>query len=160
MEFNETERGVVFGGDDVYPYVKTMWPERIAEATILIIIGVVAFSGNILLCSTICRFRHLRTVSNCLILCLCAADILVSLVNVPMTVAAVLYGSWPTTETLCIVIAFTNMVFFIASVMSLGNISINRYMTVCRTTRAKEIYSARNAFLMSLGKQLTPVVGY
>ncbi|KAK6177128.1 hypothetical protein SNE40_015294 [Patella caerulea] len=43
------------------------------------------------------------------------------------------------------------MVTFVASVMSLGAISINRYYKVCTGQRYKKIYTKRNVFLIILG---------
>ncbi|XP_014663550.1 PREDICTED: alpha-1D adrenergic receptor-like [Priapulus caudatus] len=125
--------------------------ERVVEACILFVVGAVALAGNLLLMLTVCRLRHLRSVSNCLILCLVTADILVAVINVPFGVSAIAAGAWPHGDNVCRAVGFTNMTFFVASVMSLGSISVNRYVCICHPSKAKDIYTPRNAFLVSLG---------
>ena len=124
----------------------------IIEAVIICLIITVAVSGNISLWIIICKSRDLQTVTNMFILGLSAADLLVSAVNMPLTVSAVVANDWPFSESSCTILGFFNMLFLVTSVMSLCNISINRYCMVCRPHKFKDIYTTRNAIFMITGK--------
>ena len=124
----------------------------IIEAIILCLIIVVAVGGNVSLWIIICKSRDLQTVTNMFILGLSAADLLVSAVNVPLTVSAVIADDWPFSESACTVLGFFNMLFLVTSVMSLCNISINRYFMVCRPHKFKNLYTKRNAVFMITGR--------
>lgn len=122
---------------------------RIYEGLFLICICIFAFSGNTLLCTIILRTRSLRNNSNYLILCLSTSDIIVAVVNMPMTIYAIFYGKWPFSTTSCVVLGYINMVSFIASVMSLTAISINRYFRICRSLQFKSMFTFRKTILMA-----------
>ncbi|XP_050413703.1 octopamine receptor Oamb [Patella vulgata] len=123
---------------------------RIIEGLVLSVICVVALVANISLWVVICRTRELKTEANYLILCLSAADVLVSLA-MPITCYTIFRGDWVFSDDVCKLAGFINMVTFVASVMSLGAISINRYYKVCTGQRYKKIYTKRNVFLIILG---------
>lgn len=126
--------------------------ELYIEGVILLIICLVALVGNVSVYLIVIRTKKLRTVTNFFILGLAAADILVSVANMPVTVASLFAGTWPLDHTSCLVFGFINMLTLCSSVLSLCNISINRYVMICRPFRAKIIYTKRNAILMVIGK--------
>lgn len=125
--------------------------ERIIEAAILSVIFVVAVSGNTMLWMVIFRRKSLRTTSNALILCLSSADLLVSLINMPVTIYTILKGVWVFSGALCTFFGFLNMVTFIGSVMSLAAISINRYILIVHPNKFRKAYTKRNTALNILG---------
>ena len=122
------------------------------SATLLCFIIGAAVIGNTSLWIIIWKFRDLRTVTNMFILVLSAVDWLVSVINVPIAVATIIVGDWPFSETACTVVGYFNMLFLVTSVMSLCNISINRYFMICRPYSVRDIYTKRNAVLMIVGE--------
>ncbi|GAB1606083.1 uncharacterized protein LOC115217869, partial [Argonauta hians] len=124
--------------------------EAIGEGIILIIICLFAFFGNTLLCTVILRTRSLRNSSTYLILCLSISDIVVTVVNMPMTIYAIFYGSWPFSKKDCVVLGYINMVSFIASVMSLTAISLNRYFRICRSLHFKSMFTFKKTMIMAV----------
>ena len=124
---------------------------KVTEAFILCVIIIAAVVGNISIWLIIIMTKPLRTTTNMFILGLSAADLLVSIANMPLTVVAVITGSWPLSESSCVVFGFINMLTLVTSVLSLCNISINRYFMVCRPSKFKDIYTRRNALLMITG---------
>ncbi|XP_070560045.1 alpha-1B adrenergic receptor-like [Ptychodera flava] len=133
-------------------------PERIIESLILTVICVVAIFGNVLLWLVVLRSRHLRKASNALVLCLSGADLLVSTVNMPMTIVTIAAGEWIFSDEFCMALGFINMNTFVASVMSLGAISINRYVLIVRPQKYPTIYSKRNTVLIIIGVWLLSVL--
>ena len=126
---------------------------RVIEALILSVIIVAAVVGNISIWIIILTTRALRTTTNMFILGLSAADILVSIVNMPLTVVSIFTYKWPLSDTACVVFGYINMLTLVTSVMSLCNISINRYFMVCRPSKFQDIYTRRNAIFMITGKK-------
>ncbi|XP_077998855.1 alpha-1A adrenergic receptor-like [Glandiceps talaboti] len=127
------------------------YAEKIVEASILTTICLIAIFGNTLLWIVIIRSRHLRTTSNALVLCLSGADVLVSTVNMPVTIVTIINEDWVFSDTLCVCLGFINMVTFITSVMSLGLISINRYVLIVHPQKFKNIYNRRSILFMVQG---------
>lgn len=126
---------------------------KVIVAFVLCVIIVTAVVGNISIWIIILTTRALRTITNMFILGLSAADLLVSIANMPLTVVAIFTGEWPLSDFACVVFGYINMLTLVTSVMSLCNISINRYFMVCRPSKYQDIYTKRNAILMITGKE-------
>ena len=127
--------------------------ERIVEAVTLTIVCLLAFFGNLSLWFIIFNTRNLRETSYYMVLLLSVADIFVSAVSMPITIYTIIEGDWKFSEVTCVVIGFINMTTFIASVMSLGTISLNRYVKICHPHQYHRIYNVRNVILMTAGKE-------
>ncbi|ELT91554.1 hypothetical protein CAPTEDRAFT_34591, partial [Capitella teleta] len=126
--------------------------ERGIEGTLLIVICLVGFVGNVSLWTIILMRRVLRTSSNGLVLCLSGADLMVSTVNVPMTITAVINGRWIFSTSTCRAVGFLTMLTFITSVMSLGMISVNRFLLICHPRRFRDIYTPAKTGAMVAGE--------
>lgn len=127
-------------------------PGHLVAGCVLTVISLGSVLGNVSLWIVICRDRELRTITNVFILGLTTADLFVSVINMPVTIISLFVGEWPWSDGLCRFFGFTNMLTLVTSVMSLCNISINRYVMVCKPIYFKRIYTKRNAALMILSK--------
>ncbi|XP_076472261.1 histamine H1 receptor-like [Babylonia areolata] len=126
--------------------------EKIIEATVLGLISLVSGLSNLSLWVVILGTRSLRQQSAMLLLlCLSLADLLVSFFSMPITVGTIASGRWVLGEGMCTVTAFLNMVTLVSSVMSLGLISINRYVKICRPHHYNRLYTLPRMLLMSFG---------
>ena len=113
------------------------------QASLLAVINALALFGNISLFVVILRTYALRTQTNLFLLNLAAADLLVSVLNMPLTIATILHGSWMFGEFLCTLTAFLNLLSFVASVMSLAMVSVNRYHFVVKWKTYPKNFSKR-----------------
>ncbi|XP_068716851.1 5-hydroxytryptamine receptor 1B-like [Montipora capricornis] len=104
----------------------------ILETTVLFIIGAAAFIGNASLFLVVYKNKNLHTNTNIFILNLAAADILVSGVSMPVTAVTIIKQRWIFGHVKCVVFGFFTILSFIASVMSLGMIAINRYFYIVK----------------------------
>ena len=104
----------------------------IVKAVLLGVVNICAFLGNVSLFVVLLRKPALRTLSNMFLLNLAAADLLVSVVNMPMANATLVHGSWMFGEFVCTLTAFANLLSLVASVMSLAMVSVNRYHFVVK----------------------------
>jgi cholecystokinin B receptor len=125
--------------------------ETITAEIFLIFVCIFAVGGNSCMWIIIYRTRKLRTISNAFILSLNSADLLVSVLNMPPTAIAIAIGRWPFSEQVCQVFGFFNMFTLVQSVLSLCNISINRYVIVCRPFKFQSIYTINRSALMIAG---------
>lgn len=125
--------------------------EKYTEAIVLLLLLIIASLGNLLLWLSVLNTKRLRKQENYFVLCLSLADLLVSVVNMPFTVIAIVAESWMFSDLFCVAQGFTNMVTFVASVLSLAAITGNRYMAVCYWERYKEVYTQRKTILMCIG---------
>lgn len=83
-----------------------------------------------------------------------SGGLMVSIINMPVTILTIFRGQWIFSETACTALGFINMLTLVTSVLSLCNISINRYIMVCKPTKFKDVYTKRNAIIMIAGQGL------
>lgn len=139
--------------DDVVPT-----SERVTEGLVLLVICIVAVSSNLFLWIVVLRTPELRLPSSYLILCLSFADLLVSAVNMPLTVFTIFRGHWVFSRPVCAATGFSNMLAFVASVASLNSITFNRYIRVCRPAQYDVLYSPAGQVLHIGGKNASFVL--
>ena len=119
----------------------------IIEAFILVIICVVSIFGNITLFVIFTRRKILRTIANGFLLNLAFADLLVSVLNMPITVVTIVKQRWIFGDRACKFLGFTTMLSFVSSVMSLAMIAINRYFYVVQWKSYPAIFTLRRSVL-------------
>ncbi|CAG2185737.1 unnamed protein product [Mytilus edulis] len=141
--------------------------EQYIEGILLTFICLVSVLGNISIWIIVLRSRALRTITNCFLLVLSAFDLLVSFINIPVTILTIFSGEWFLSDGACIVFGFTNMVTLCGSVLSLCNISINRYVMVCHPSKFIEVYKRKNVAIMiiasiavTIGVSVPPLLGW
>ena len=113
----------------------------IVETIFLVLICVGAFSGNIMLFVLIAKTPALQTKGNVFVLNLAMADVLVSVVNMPITIVTVIADEWILGDDMCLASGFFTLLTFVASCMALTMISVNRYHAICHWTRYHEKYT-------------------
>jgi hypothetical protein len=113
------------------------------------------------------RTRSLQKSSNYFTLNLAFADILVSLVNMPVTIYTILQQRWLLGEDICRVLGYVNILSFISSVMSLALIAINRLFFVVHWKKYTRYFSPRRVkmfialnWILSGLLSLPPLIGW
>ena len=119
----------------------------VLESTALCLISFVAIIGNLSLLLVVHKNKSLRSITSMFIVNLAAADILVSVLGMPITVVTIIKESWVFGHTACVALGFSTMLSFIASVMSLGMIAINRYFCIVKWNTYTNTFSKRKALL-------------
>ncbi|XP_072031085.1 D(2)-like dopamine receptor isoform X2 [Amphiura filiformis] len=125
--------------------------EKVIETFLLATIWFFAFFGNSLLWMVVFRSKALRTTSNALVLCLSSADVMVAVINLPVTLSTIILGEWKLGSRACTAFGFFNMLTFVGSVMSLGVISFNRYVLIVHQPRFRKVYTRKNTGFMIAG---------
>ena len=113
------------------------------------------------------RRKTLRTISNGFLLNLAFADLLVSVLNMPITVVTIVKQRWIFGDSACVLLGFTTMLSFVSSVMSLAMIAINRYYYVVQWKTYPLIFTPRRSvlfggtvWLISLLLSIPPLFGW
>ena len=119
----------------------------IAEAFFLVLVFIGALSGNVMLFYIVAKVRTLQTKGNVFILNLAAADLLVSAINLPVTIVTVIAEDWIMGRTVCLMSGFITLLTFVASCMALSMISINRYHAIVCWTSYESTYTKRRCIL-------------
>ena len=122
----------------------------IFETTILFLICFAALVGNLSLFIIVYKDRNLRTITNMYILNLAVADMLVSVVSMPVTMVTIIQQRWVFGDATCSALGFLTILSFIASVMFLGMIAINRYFYVVKWNTYTNTFEKRKAFLYGI----------
>ncbi|XP_034485951.1 probable G-protein coupled receptor No18 [Drosophila innubila] len=140
-------------------YFESMaWPKCLAVAIFLLLI-LVTVIGNMLVILSVLTTRRLRTVTNCFVMSLAVADLLVGIFVMPPAVALHVIGSWQLGWTLCDIWIFFDILLCTASILSLCAISLDRYLAVTQPlTYSKKWRCKRLALLMILGVWLLAFV--
>ena len=141
--------------------------KMISEVTILCFICLAAIMGNVSLFLIVYKNPNLRTITNMFILNLAAADILVSMLSMPVTIVTIVNGCWVFGHTACVVLGYFTILSFIASVMSLGMIAINRYFYIVKWntysinfTKTKALLYAAGVWFLSMSLASPPLFGW
>ena len=144
-----------------------MTPATIMEATVLVIICTASVLGNITLFIIITRRKSLRTITNGYLLNLAFADLLVSVLNMPITVVTIVEQGWIFGDSACVFFGFITILSFVSSVMSLAMIAINRYYYVVQWKTYRSIFTPRKSvlftaavWLISLFLSFPPLFGW
>ncbi|XP_034023029.1 D(1B) dopamine receptor [Thalassophryne amazonica] len=104
--------------------------------------------GNILVCSAVLRFRHLRTkVTNIFIVSLALSDLFVAVLVMPWKAVAEVAGYWPF-GTFCNVWVAFDIMCSTASILNLCVISVDRYWAISSPFRYERKMTQRVAFVM------------
>ncbi|XP_028413684.1 melatonin receptor type 1B-B-like [Dendronephthya gigantea] len=139
----------------------------VVETIFLILICAGALTGNVMLFVLIAKNPPLQTKGNVFILNLAFADLLVAVVNMPVTIVTVIADDWILGENVCLASGFFTLLTFVASCMALTMISVNRYHAICHWTSYHEKYTHGKCVIyigivwgVTIGLSLPPFFGW
>jgi len=101
------------------------------------IIFVVGLSGNSLVVYVVSRNAAMRTITNIFIANLAVSDIMMCLLAVPFTPAAIMLQSWPFGEVMCHVVPMTLGVSVHVSTLTSIAIAVDRYCVIVHPLRPR-----------------------
>lgn len=140
----------------------------VMESVVLSLICVISLTGNLsLFLIVFYGNKNLRTVSNAFMLNLAFADVIVSIINMPITVATTIAEKQWFSHGVCVVLGFTNIISFIGSVMSLALMAINRYFYIVHWKKYTAIFNKKRAcvsvlilWLITVLIAMPPLIGW
>lgn len=106
------------------------------QTAFLILIMIVTFLGNFMVCLTVYLHRRLRSVTNYFIVSLAVSDLLVSLLSLPFRINQTLdNGTWCLGYNLCATWIIVDLICSCASICNLAAISVDRYIAIVHPFR-------------------------
>lgn len=100
------------------------------QAASMVAIIIVALGGNILILLAIYIDKTLQTITNVFIINLACADLLLTIIGMPFTLASSITYDWIFGGTWCKVNGMANSLFCVASILTLSAVSIDRYLAI------------------------------
>ncbi|XP_050509209.1 G-protein coupled receptor moody-like isoform X1 [Diabrotica virgifera virgifera] len=119
-------------------YSQTM---LVAAGVLTIVIMVVGIVGNLLTCVALVKHAKLRTVAAAFIASLCFSDTIFGVIVVPFAASQFFHGKWVHGDVLCKVIPTLRYGCVGVSLLSIGSISINRYILIAWPHLYQTIYT-------------------
>lgn len=102
----------------------------ILQAASMVVIILVALGGNLLILAAIYIDKTLQTITNAFIINLACADLLLTIIGMPFTLASSITYDWIFGDTWCKVNGMANSLFCIASILTLAAVSVDRYFAI------------------------------
>ncbi|XP_071836991.1 orexin/Hypocretin receptor type 1-like isoform X2 [Apostichopus japonicus] len=105
------------------------------DVVILVLFGILFLAsifGNSMVCMAVIFQREMRTVTNFYIVNLAVADLLVSLICLPLNAMNGVSMSWFLGQPMCKFLGFFTLVSLCVSIYTLMMISVDRYLAICR----------------------------
>ena len=116
----------------------------ILQTAFLILIMVVTFLGNFMVCLVVYLHRRLRTVTNYFIVSLAVSDLLISVLSVPFRIHQTLHnGVYCLNTALCWTWLLTDLTCACASICNLAAISVDRYIAIVHPFRYHSLMTTR-----------------
>ncbi|XP_078361248.1 melatonin receptor type 1B-B-like [Oculina patagonica] len=121
------------------------------ESGVYFILILTACLGNILLSLAIYKTRSLRiSAQNYYLVSLAATDVLSAIVGMPLTLVVLIKGTWPFGDFICQFQGFVLLIAAFVSLLTLGMISINRYVKIVRSASLYQKIFRRGNVLKSI----------
>ena len=117
------------------------------ETALFAIINVAAFIGNLSVCYAVYRSQRLRTLSNMFVVALAFSDILMSTCCMPFSVATLIRGQWIFGEAFCRFHGFGVFTFELASLHTMGIITVSRYFCVVRPEKYVVLFKKQRTLM-------------
>ena len=112
----------------------------ILQTAFLILIMVVTFLGNFMVCLTVYLHQRLRTVTNYFIVSLAVSDLLISVLSLPFRINQTLNnGVWCLGYDACLTWITVDLICSCASICNLAAISIDRYIAIVHPFRYQSV---------------------
>ena len=125
------------------------WRVVAAESTVLLLINVIGILGNLCLCIAVYRGVTLRgTCTNILIVALSVADLVVSLVAMPMSASALICGKWYFTNLGCQIQGFIVHLLAFVSLQVMAITAFSRYLRVIRPSCFQKLFTKKRTLGM------------
>ncbi|XP_037092571.1 octopamine receptor beta-3R-like [Pollicipes pollicipes] len=109
---------------------------------------VMAILGNLLVVVSVCRYRKLRNITNCFVVSLAIADVLVALIAMPFNASVELSGRWMFGYAMCDVWNSLDVYASTVSIIHLCCISIDRYYAVVKPLNYPLVITEQRVIIM------------
>ncbi|XP_031548888.1 histamine H2 receptor-like [Actinia tenebrosa] len=124
-------------------------PATIAvETSIVLLIGLIAIGGNLLVVISIYRNPSLRTITNYFVLSLAASDVLFPAVGLPPSLIWSIKKRFTFDQKLCTMQAVFTTALAYVSIYMIVLMAINRFVRVCKPQKYRKVFNKITSLLM------------
>ena len=113
--------------------------------------------GNLLVCFAVLIYENLQTRTNMMLLSLAVSDLLMVL-SMAFNSTMVWYGEWQFSGTICTVVSSLALTLCFISILHLCLLSIDRYMSIKKPFKHRELMSKRTVMVLVVLIWLVPSV--
>lgn len=118
------------------------------ESVASIMVTIVSFVGNALVCICVYRDKHLRSVPNLFIINLAITNILLSTTVWPLWTVALTTGKWPVSQAACNFQGFQNHCLMTSLSLTITTLGVNRYVMLVYPFIYRILFKRKNAYRM------------
>ncbi|KAL3852321.1 hypothetical protein ACJMK2_015978 [Sinanodonta woodiana] len=156
MVSNETTQFAMAGDNGVFGRLEFLQakPHIVIPSIIIVSLASVAGTfGNILILIAVATTKKLRNTESIFIVNLALSDLFVTAISDPMNIVAKLEGEnfFDSVPRLCPIIGSICTVSCIGSLMSIGSLSLSRYIHICHQKLYSKFVTKRNCICLCVG---------
>ncbi|KAK3751986.1 hypothetical protein QZH41_001921 [Actinostola sp. cb2023] len=118
------------------------------ETSTLLLIGLIAISGNLLVVISVYRNPSLRTITNYFVLSLALESILYPTMSLPLTLVTSIKRRYVSGQSACDFQATVIVSLVYLTVISIALMAVNRYVRVCKPQKYARIFNKKSACFM------------
>ncbi|KAL6460401.1 hypothetical protein MHYP_G00303670 [Metynnis hypsauchen] len=137
------------------PWTDRSTTYKVISAFLVLTICALGIVGNVMVVLVVLTTKHMRTPTNCYLVSLAAADLMVLVAAGLPSVADSLYGSWLFGHVGCLCITYFQYLGINASSCSIAAFTVERYIAICHPIRAQSLCTYTRAKRIILGVWLT-----
>ena len=124
-------------------------PATIAiETSILLLIGLIAIGGNLLVVISIYRNPSLRTITNYFVLSLAMTDVIFPVAGIPPSVIWSIESRYKSDQDVCTLQAVWTLALAYVSIFMIVLMAVNRFVCVCKPQKYKKVFNKVTSLLM------------
>ena len=117
----------------------------ILEASVCLVMNIISFTGNVLVCLAVYKNPRLRSTINLYIIALAVGDLVCATVEMPLAAAVLIAGKWDFGAALCTLQGFVDVFATYTTPATMGLTAFNRYMRIVKTNHYNKIFSPRKS---------------
>lgn len=110
---------------------------QVATILLVLVICGLGIAGNIMVVLVVLRTKHMRTPTNCYLVSLAVADLMVLVAAGLPNITDSIYGSWVYGYVGCLCITYLQYLGINASSCSITAFTIERYIAICHPIKAQ-----------------------
>ncbi|CAH3115442.1 unnamed protein product, partial [Porites lobata] len=115
----------------------------IIEASVCLLLNIISFLGNALVCLAVYKNPKLRSTINMYIIALAVSDLLCATLEMPLASAVLILGKWDFGVPLCEIEGFVDAFVTYVTPATMGLTAFNRYMRVVKSKQYNKVFSSR-----------------
>lgn len=115
----------------------------IIEASVCLLLNIISFLGNSLVCLAVYKNPKLRSTINMYIIALAVSDLLCATLEMPLASAVLILGKWDFGVPLCEIEGFVDAFVTYVTPATMGLTAFNRYMRVVKSKQYNKVFSSR-----------------